>query len=192
MKKLIFLLLILVSFSANSEEIELIDGRSQNLIDSENSINSSYYLTNESAKELFEIVNFKNITSGKEENIKNHRGKIVILHFWATWCGYCVDEMKSLDKLAKILEKKEIEDVVILPVSVDNDNASIIKDFYKEMNITNLSVYQDKENRYLSLLGHSTLPTTFIIGRDGKQIAIANSSVPWNNEKIVDYLKELL
>ena len=194
MRKIIYFLLLLFAFNnpINSAEINKIDGRSQALIDAENDLDLQYYLISKKDSELFEIINFKNINANKDDNIKNYRGKIVILHFWATWCGYCLDEMKYLDQLASTLKKKEIEDIVILPISIDNDNYSIIKDFYKERNIQNLAIYQDKENSYLASLGKSTVPTTFIIGRDGKQITVANGSVPWNNIAIVNYLRALL
>jgi thiol-disulfide isomerase/thioredoxin len=194
MKKVTYLLLItliLLNFT-NTQAFNKIDGRSQALIDAENDIDIKYYLTSQRNSELFEIIDFKNISTGKNDNIKNYRGKIIILHFWATWCGYCIDEMKYLDQLSNILQKKEIDEIVIFPISIDNDNYSIIQDFYKESNIKNLSIYQDKENKYLSSLGKTTVPTTFIIGKDGKQIVVANGPVPWDNVSIINYLKKLL
>jgi len=194
MKKVTYLLLItliLLNFT-NTQAFNKIDRRSQALIDAENDIDIKYYLTSQRNSELFEIIDFKNISTGKNDNIKNYRGKIIILHFWATWCGYCIDEMKYLDQLSNILQKKEIDEIVIFPISIDNDNYSIIQDFYKESNIKNLSIYQDKENKYLSSLGKTTVPTTFIIGKDGKQIVVANGPVPWDNVSIINYLKKLL
>ena len=209
MKKLLILTLLLLSCgklravsnveapdtdSQESQEVQIIDGRSRSLIDNDDNIEPGLYLTNGAGKELFEIVNFRNIVNNRDDNIKNYRGKIVILHFWATWCGYCTEEMKLMDNLGAILNKKEITDVVILPISIDNGffyDPSVIKEFYRERNLTNIGMYQDKESKYMSLLGYTTLPTTIIIDKTGHQISVARGSVKWNNKSTIEYLEKL-
>jgi thiol-disulfide isomerase/thioredoxin len=193
MKKILLFIALFfpfILFAANN--IEKIDGRSKYLMDMDADIDPESYLVNHQDDELFEIVNFKNGTSNKDDNIKNYRGRIVILHFWATWCGHCINEMKDLDELAAILRKKEIKDIEIIPISVDGENISVVKNFYAANAIENLGVFHDRQNVYMASLGRSSIPLTFIIGRDGKQITVANGPVPWNNNSIVDYLKSLL
>ena len=56
--------------------------------------------------------------AGKPVTVADYRGKILVLNFWASWCGPCVEELPSLNKLA---ERYRGKDVHILGVSVDED-----------------------------------------------------------------------
>ena len=81
---------------------------------------------------------------GKKHNIEEYKGKVVVINFWATWCGYCVEEMPEFEKVYKEFGSNK-KDVIILgvagPKSKENsNNVDVEKDkiisFLKKKNIT--------------------------------------------------------
>ncbi|MGB1548632.1 MAG: TlpA disulfide reductase family protein, partial [Alphaproteobacteria bacterium] len=69
---------------------------------------------------------------GVERRFADFRGKGIVLNFWATWCGPCVRELPSLDRLADRIAE---EDIVVLPLSQDRKGLAIVRPFYKRLGI---------------------------------------------------------
>jgi peroxiredoxin len=101
--------------------------------------------------------------NGKKVALSEFKGKVVILNFWATFCGPCKEEMPSLNNLYLTLKK---DGLIVLAISTD-DSEKPVQSFIKAKAIA-FPVLIDKDqqvfyDRY-TVLG---LPTTFIIDRDG-------------------------
>jgi len=90
-------------------------------------------------------------------------GKVVVLNFWATWCGPCKLEMPSLQKLH---ERRAGSDVVVLGLSTDVGREAGIRAFLQERDITYAIGRATREHRRV-FGGISGIPTTFIIDRTG-------------------------
>ncbi|HHV99287.1 MAG TPA: redoxin domain-containing protein [Clostridiaceae bacterium] len=101
--------------------------------------------------------------NGKKVSLSDYRGKIVFLNFWATWCQYCVMEMPDLEKVHQGFSKGD--DAVILTVNSDEDPEKV-KKFIKDNNLT-LPVLMDYAYEVNWMYGISSIPVTFVIGRDG-------------------------
>ena len=70
--------------------------------------------------------------SGKTVSLKNFGGKLLVLNFWASWCGPCVQEAPSLEEFSRRMAPSG---VVVLGVSIDR-NEKMYKRFLKDFNIT--------------------------------------------------------
>jgi peroxiredoxin len=104
-----------------------------------------------------------NDLNGGKVALSELKGKVVILNFWATFCGPCKEEMPSLNNLFLSFKK---DGLIVLAVSTD-DSEKPVQSFIKAKAIA-FPVMIDKDqqvffDRY-AILG---LPTTFIIDRDG-------------------------
>ncbi|MCL5978674.1 MAG: TlpA family protein disulfide reductase [Nitrospirae bacterium] len=101
--------------------------------------------------------------NGKKVSLSEFKGKVVILNFWATWCGPCRAEMPSLNKL--YIEFKD-KGLAVIAVSVDTSE-NPVKSFIKKHNLS-FPVLMDK-NKEVSFdeYGVLGLPTTFIIDKNG-------------------------
>ena len=113
------------------------------------------------------------------------KGKIVVLNFWTTWCGPCVEEMPSLERLQQNMGSK----VTVLAVSTDDDN-NAYHQFLKEYGIDFLTV-NDQQKKSAELYGTTGQPETFIIDPSGVVRRRFIGPVNWTSPEIVEYLQKL-
>ena len=101
--------------------------------------------------------------SGAQVDLADLRGKVVLIDFWASWCGPCKQEMPVLEAL----HKKYSEDgLVIVGVNIDNQEKKMAN-FLKSTPVTFRQV-RDKKLRVASRYEPPTMPSSYFIGRDGK------------------------
>ena len=91
------------------------------------------------------------------------RGKVILLNFWATWCGPCRVEMPAMEQLYRMFQRKDFE---ILAVSTDAQGASITRPFQQENRLT-FPILHDPDFRVGLIYGARSLPMTFLIDRKG-------------------------
>ena len=104
---------------------------------------------------------------GKSRRLSEFDGKLVLLNFWATWCGPCREEMPLLDATSEKLGK----DLHVVGVAIDDGEA--VREFLKEYPVR-YPILVSSEDDDLSLRfgdTKSVLPYSVLIGRDGKILA---------------------
>ena len=139
------------------------------------------------SKEI-EAVDFSAVSiNGQEVNLKDFKGKVIFLNFWATWCGPCKMEVKDIDNMNKKLKGKKF---VVLAVDVQED-AKKIKSFMKDNKIS-FPVYLDKDGKISYQYGVRGIPTTYIIGPDWKIVGRAVGPRPWNGKDSIKFMESLM
>jgi len=91
------------------------------------------------------------------------RGKVVLLNFWATWCGPCRVEMPAMEQLYRTLSRKDFE---ILAVSIDTQGVAVTRPFQQEYHLT-FPILHDADYRVGLMYGARSLPMTFLVDRQG-------------------------
>lgn len=124
---------------------------------------------------------------GKSIQLADLRGKIVLLDFWATWCGPCVEEVPHLVELHKELAGND--NLVMLSVSLDHNKQALTR-FIEARKMNWLHVFGDENGAQKSADAYGVvgIPALFLIGPDGR-IAAANlrgASVMAAVKKILD------
>jgi peroxiredoxin len=101
---------------------------------------------------------------GKKISLSSLRGKVVLLNFWASWCGPCLSEMGSLDKLYQKLKGQPFE---ILAVSLDEEGWKAIGEFLKKTPVT-FPILLDADFKTSEQYGTYRLPETYLITPKGQ------------------------
>ncbi len=103
--------------------------------------------------------------SGKTVKLSDYRGKVVIMTFWATWCGPCKKEMPVLQKFLAANRDKGVE---VLAINTDDFNSrSKVAPFMKKEGISGFKVvYEDAEQ--LSSYNYAGIPALYVIDREGR------------------------
>ncbi len=123
---------------------------------------------------------------GKAVKLSDYRGKVVLLDFWATWCGPCKMEVPWFIEFQRAKKNQGFE---VLGVSMDEDGWAAVRPFVKDMQI-NYRVLLGDDRTADSYGGLEALPTTFIIDRDGR---IASTHVGVADKKdFEDVIDQLL
>ncbi|GAB1722176.1 MAG: Thiol-disulfide oxidoreductase ResA [Nitrospira sp.] len=102
-------------------------------------------------------------SEGFNVTLDQFRGKVVLLNFWATWCGPCKIEMPAMEQLYRSFSRKEFE---ILAVSTDAQGTAVTRPFQQEVGFT-FPVLHDADFRIGLQYGARQLPMTFLIDRKG-------------------------
>lgn len=100
---------------------------------------------------------------GNVISLSDSLGKVVLVNFWATWCGPCRVEMPAMEQLYRTFARKEFE---ILAVSTDPQGIAVTRPFQREMGLT-FPILHDADFRVGLTYGARTLPMTFMVDRHG-------------------------
>jgi len=103
--------------------------------------------------------------NGHDLHVSDLRGKVVIVTFWATWCGYC---MKELPVLAALQKMKGSNDLAIVGISHDDDLDAFKKARHNWRSLDVILTYDAKDHLISKPYGVNTIPHMVIIGRDGR------------------------
>lgn len=129
-----------------------------------------------------------NDINGKKTTLSEFRGKVVLLNFWATWCGPCRAEMPSLNNLYNEFKDKGF---VVLAVSVDTSEKPV-RSFIKDLKLS-FPVLMDK-NKAVSFdeYGVFGLPTTFLIDKSGIITEKIMGEMRWDSPRMKEKISRLL
>ncbi|HTP04731.1 MAG TPA: TlpA disulfide reductase family protein [Nitrospirota bacterium] len=126
---------------------------------------------------------------GSTVSLADFRGKVVMVHFWATWCPPCVEEMPMLEQLYRSLGSTDFK---ILAVSVDEGGAGAVAEFMQRNGLS-LPALLDPGKSVAGLYGTFKFPETYILDRRGvvkyKAIGPRNWTAPANMSAIRELIE---
>jgi thiol-disulfide isomerase/thioredoxin len=123
---------------------------------------------------------------GRIISISEFRGKIVLLNFWASWCFPCIIEMPAMENLHKRLKRRNF---VMVAINLQ-ESAEQVKQFFKDNKLT-FTTLLDTKGIVGTEFGIRSIPTTFILDKEGRLIGKALGPREWNGKDanaLFDYL----
>ena len=118
-----------------------------------------------------------------------YRGQIVLLNFWATWCAPCRKEMPML---AELQSEFGGEDFAVVTVATGRNAPPAMTRFFDSIGVDNLPLYRDPQQALAREMGVLGLPTTMILGRDGREIARLQGDANWASDSAKAIVKALI
>jgi len=126
--------------------------------------------------------------NGREVSLSDHRGKVVLVNVWATWCPPCRQEMPSMQSL---YEKFKGENFEILAVSIDSEGREAVAPFMRKMNLT-FPALLDPGETIRSLYGITGVPESFIIDKQGILVEKIIGPINWATPEVFFFFKDLI
>ncbi len=125
---------------------------------------------------------------GRKVDLAKEKGRIVVIHFWATWCPPCVDEIPELSKFWE--QYKGRDDIALYTISVDKD-WKIVEEFSAK-HPSNLPFYRDPESATAKRFGTTQFPETYITNRAGRVLFRIQGGVQWADPEVKERIRQLL
>ncbi len=125
--------------------------------------------------------------SGSRVRLRDFRGKIVFLNFWATWCIPCRTEMPAMKRLYQDLYGKGL---VVLAVNFQDDPEAV-RAFREEFRLT-FPMALDRTGTAAAAYRVRALPTGFILDREGRMVARSLGESAWDSHEANAYFRNLL
>ena len=125
--------------------------------------------------------------NGQTFTVHNFNGKLLLLNFWATWCAPCVEEVPSLNQLARQLGPQGL---VVLGVSVDKD-PNAYKNFLQHFPVS-FQTARDPDEKVNLKYGTIQFPESYLIDRNGKVVEKFISAQNWASPEMIQHVQSLL
>jgi thiol-disulfide isomerase/thioredoxin len=132
-------------------------------------------------------VSFKS-PDGNTLGLEQWKGRVLVLNIWATWCGPCVREIPSLDRLSKKVRDAGID---VIAVSQDKGGSEKSRSFFEINKVELLSAYSDPQGTLSQSFGVRGMPTTLILDTQGRVVARLEGEAEWDSDAIVESLRSL-
>ena len=117
------------------------------------------------------------MADGTSFRLSQHRGKTVLINFWATWCPPCREEMPALERLYR---QHKDRGLVLVAVSIDAD-PNVVPPYVKASKLT-FPIALDPKAEVANKYGVRALPSSFVIDRQGTMTGLALGPRVWDNE----------
>jgi len=126
---------------------------------------------------------------GKSHTLSDYRGKVVMLNFWATYCGPCIKEMPSMQRLKETLADKPF---AILAVNMAEEKSDVAAFFAKHKIKVNFPILLDPEGEVVEKWMISAVPTTFILDKEGNIRYALFGGLEWDSDEVIKTLNGLM
>jgi peroxiredoxin len=125
--------------------------------------------------------------TGRNIHLKDFRGKLILLNFFATWCHPCREEMPGMERLFRSHRAKGF---VVVAVNLQ-EGATMVRPFVEKLKLS-FPIVLDAEGTISREYGVRALPVTFLIGRDGKILWRAIGGRDWESAEARTYFAQLV
>ncbi len=126
-------------------------------------------------------------STGENLRLSEYRGDVVMINFWATWCGPCRQEMPILDELYNRYQRVGFN---LLGVNIDDDSRKAMQ-MIEELGV-DFPVLFDSKKEVSKLYNVEAMPVTVLVDRDGEVRYVHHGYKPGYEDKYLDQVRSLL
>jgi thiol-disulfide isomerase/thioredoxin len=126
-------------------------------------------------------------SNGGLSSLSGYRGNLLLLNFWATWCGPCREEMPSMEQLSRSFGGQGF---VVVAVN-QKENAALVNKFMKTHGL-NFSIPLDTDGRVAASYRVYGIPVTYLIDGNGQAIGMKSGPRDWAAREVIDAFRKLI
>ena len=127
---------------------------------------------------------FKDINL-QDVDLSKNKGKIMVINFWATWCGPCKKEMPSLEKLAQ-----DLPEIKVYPINMEPPNKLRVRDWLQDIGVVSLNTYFDPKLNLAKKFKLIGMPTTVLLDKDGNEFGRIMGEFDFGEKNFLNLLKD--
>jgi len=146
----------------------------------------SRFIEMQSAREVPDVT-FTD-TEGGEVNLKQYKGKVVMVNLWATWCAPCIKEIPQMENIRQTNIDK---DLVVLPISIDEESEKV-KPFLTRHGLAHYKTWLDPNKDIDRVMPADVVPATYVFDGSGNLIGFLRGYLDWGDEDVQPYLEKLI
>ena len=139
-------------------------------------------------KELkkYDLITFLDIKNNQVD-LKDYKGNLILLNFWATWCAPCKREMPSLEKLTN-----KFPQVKVYAINMEQPNKLKVRDFFRSIGVASLDTYYDPKLKLVKQFKMRGLPTSILIDKDGNEFGRVIGEVDFVSDDFISLMKKYI
>jgi thiol-disulfide isomerase/thioredoxin len=126
--------------------------------------------------------------AGTKTDLAKEKGKIFIIHFWATWCPPCVEEIPALSRFWDNYRTRS--DVGLYAISVDKDWKTI--EAFMKKNPSTIPLFLDPGAATAKRFGTTQYPETYVVNDKGRVLFRVQGAVSWSDPEFRSRIEQLL
>ena len=126
-------------------------------------------------------------TNGNLASLSGYRGGMVLLNFWATWCGPCRDEMPSMENLSRTFGDQALSVVAVN----QRENAATVNKFMRTHGL-NFTTPLDTDGRVAASYRVYGIPVTYLMDRNGQALGMKSGSKDWASPEVIAAFRKLV
>jgi thiol-disulfide isomerase/thioredoxin len=128
---------------------------------------------------------------GSTSKIADLKGKVLLLNLWATWCGFCREEMPVL---VQMQDEHRDQGFEIIGVNIDDETLDQVSQFAEKMKLNYRLVWADSKltNEFLKISKFGGIPQSFLVDREGRLRGVFTGADPRNLKKMQSLVAKLV
>ncbi|MBY5991348.1 TlpA family protein disulfide reductase [Ferrimonas balearica] len=129
--------------------------------------------------------------AGQAVSLADHRGEVVLLNLWATWCGPCRKELPEMERIRKAYEGRGL---TVVPLNIDQEATlpDDVRALLKQIGEPEMATWYDPEHRIGATVPVNVVPATYLFDGEGNLIGFVRGYLDWEDEAIPAYLDQLI
>ncbi|MGB5831804.1 MAG: TlpA disulfide reductase family protein [Thiohalocapsa sp.] len=124
---------------------------------------------------------------GRERNLDQFAGQVILVNYWASWCKPCIDEMPSIQRLAKQMDGRQF---AVVGVNVAESTLKV-RSMVKRLRI-DFPVLLDRDSAVFRAWNAGVLPTSYLLDGNGVVRYLARGPREWDSDEIIGLIGDLL